>query len=114
MPAAVRITSRWTKLRPHAIQQAYFNSPHRFNVVPAGRRSGKTEFAKRKLVIRALENCNEWTPRYFAGAPTRDQAKRIYWDDLKWLTRGLWSARPSETDLMIPLKTGAELWVVGM
>ena len=51
------LTPRWTPLRPHPLQSQYFNSPHRFNVLPCGRRSGKTELAKRKLVVRAVEGC---------------------------------------------------------
>lgn len=109
------VQPRWTKLRRHETQQAYWNSKHRFNVVPAGRRSGKTELFKRKLVKRALKANTEWVPAFFAGAPTRDQAKRIFWEDLKALVgRDLMAKLPSETDLMIKLVTGAEIWVVGM
>lgn len=109
-----QLSRRWTELRYHDVQQAYFNSPHRFNTLPCGRRSGKTELFKRKLIIRGLQATTPWTPRYFAGAPTRDQAKRIFWDDLKALSKGLWRARPSETELMIPLINGAEIYVVGL
>lgn len=106
---------RWTALRPHRIQQAYWNSPHRFNVIPSGRRSGKTELAKRKLVRRALLGTSFRTPRFFAAAPTRDQAKKIYWSDLKaMIPRDLAGGRPSETELVIPLITGAEIHVLGM
>lgn len=109
------LTPRWTPLRYHPVQQAYWASPYRFNTVPAGRRSGKTELAKRKLVKRALAGTNFDPPRFFAGAPTREQAKRIFWDDLKALVpRRLLRARPSEVDLMIPLINGAQLWVVGL
>lgn len=108
---------RWSPLKPVPEQLAYAQSPHRFNVVPAGRRSGKTERAKRKLVTCALSlNGIEHheIPRFFAAAPTRDQAKRIFWDDLKALTRPWWMGRPSETDLVVRLVTGAELVVIGM
>lgn len=109
---------RWLgqyELRYHATQQAYWHSVHRFNVVPAGRRSGKTELAKRKLLKRALRAKTPWAPRFFAGAPTRDQAKRIWWEDLKLLSdKRLLARRPSESDLMIPYVNGAEIWVVGM
>lgn len=109
------LTPRWTPLRPHPVQQAYWRSPHRFNVVPSGRRSGKTELAKRKLVRHALAAGTPWKPRFFAGAPTRDQAKRIFWEDLKSLTpRQFMSGPPSESDLMIPLINGSSIWVVGL
>jgi hypothetical protein len=106
---------RWTQLRPHPAGEAYSNSPHRFNTVAAGRRSGKTERAKRKLVRKLLSAKTTWEPRFFAGAPTRDQAKRIFWDDLKLLVpRYLMAERPSESELKIRLVTGGELFVVGL
>lgn len=108
------LPKRWTKLDYHKIQQELYETLNRFVVVPAGRRSGKTELAKRKLV-KALTIPKEWDdPRYFAAAPTRDQAKRIYWDDLKKLVPKEWVKRISETDLCIRTVFGSELWVVGM
>ena len=108
------LTPRWEILRPHPVQSAYWHSPHRFNVVPAGRRSGKTELAKRKIVRRALD-AKRPDARFFAAAPTRDQAKTIYWEALKGLIpRNLMAKTPSETDLSIRLDTGVEIRVVGM
>jgi hypothetical protein len=95
-------------------QMGYVNSTARFNVVPAGRRSGKTERAKRKWVRRALREYRYDDARYFFGAPTRDQAKAIFWADLKALTKPWWLIPPRESDLVITLVTGAELCVVGM
>lgn len=113
--SASPLPARWTPMREHAVQQAYWSSPHRFNVVPAGRRSGKTELAKRRLVKRALAAATPWVPRLFAGAPTRDQAKRIFWGDLKALVgRDMMARAPSETDLCVKCITGAEIWVVGL
>lgn len=115
MTKANMLTPRWTKLRPHPTQIEYYTSQHRFNVTPSGRRSGKTELAKRKLVRRALKGSVFDRPRYFAGAPTRDQAKRIFWEDLKRLVpAALMKGRPSETELSIPLWHGGEIVVVGM
>jgi hypothetical protein len=97
------------------VQHAYWHSPHRFSTVPAGRRSGKTELAKRKLVERAGLGSLFPNPRFFAAAPTRDQAKRIFWQDLKTLVpRCLLDGRPAESELTIRLTNGAELHVVGM
>jgi len=109
------LTPRWTQFRPHPAGEAYSKSPHRFNTVHAGRRSGKTERAKRKLVKKAMTATTSWVPRFFAAAPTRDQARGIYWDDLKALTPiEFLASRPSESRLMIKLKNGSEIWVVGM
>ena len=92
-------------------------------MVPAGRRSGKTEWAKRRL-IKALFDCHPWSedfkphawedPRFFAAAPTRDQAKRIWWNDLKRMIHPDYVASISESDLCIKTTWGAELWVVGL
>jgi hypothetical protein len=79
-------------LRPHAEQHRLFFQPTRFKVVPAGRRSGKTECAKRFLLSRAIEpysyglpfpvDLSIDNPRYFFAAPTWAQAQSIYWDDI--------------------------------
>lgn len=90
------------------------NSTARFNVVPAGRRSGKTERAKRKLVLAALENSDWDDPRYFAGAPTRDQAKQIWWFDLKALSPPSLVKRVLEGELIIEYVNGAQICVVGL
>ena len=109
------LTKRWTPLTPHAVQLEYWNSPHRFNVMSAGRRSGKTERFKRKLVKAAFRGTSFDTPRFFAAAPTRDQAKKIFWNDLKKLVpRKFMLGRPSESELIIRLVTGSEIHVIGM
>jgi Terminase large subunit, T4likevirus-type, N-terminal len=109
------LTPRWRPLRAHAVQHAYWQSPHRFNTVPAGRRSGKTELAKRRLVERASAGSPFPNPRFFAAAPTREQAKRIFWQDLKRLApRHLLDGRPAESELTIRLTNGAEIHVVGL
>lgn len=109
------LTPRWEPLRPHPTQQAYWNSPHRFNTVPAGRRSGKTELAKRKVVKRAMAGTAFPNARFFCAAPTRDQAKTIYWNDLKALVpQSIQAKPPSETDLDIFLINGSTIRVVGM
>ncbi len=107
------LTDRWERLRPHPVQLAYRSSPHRFNVIPAGRRSGKTERFKRKLVQRALRGTQFFPARFFAAAPTRDQAKRIYWDDLKALVPSALTVDVRETELMLRLPL-SEIWVVGL
>jgi len=86
-----------------------WNENKRFAVVTAGRRSGKTELAKRRLVI-TLAKRKPWSPaRYFAAAPTRDQAKRIFWADLKALVPSRWVKNISESDLCIKTRFSSEL-----
>lgn len=80
-----------------------------YNVVAAGRRSYKTETAKRRLVSRALTPGN-----YFFAAPTRSQAKKIAWQDLKDFTRVLWAKAPNESDLIIYLSVGSTIHCLGL
>src|SRR5919112_1899756 len=104
------LTPRWTPLKPHPEQLRLIRSPARFKVVPAGRRSGKTERAKRNLIIQALResSAGRWPDyRYFAAAPTREQAKGIWWQDLKALIpKHLLGGPIRESDLTIRLVTG--------
>jgi hypothetical protein len=108
--------NRWYKMRYHPEQARLWASKSRFNVVPAGRRSGKTEIVgKRKLITRAMIGTKFPVPRFFVGAPTRDQAKRIYWEDLKAMVgRENMLRDPSETQLVIYLLNMAEIHVLGM
>lgn len=97
------------------MQHALWTSDKRFCVVPAGRRSGKTEIAKRKLVLSALQ-CKHADGRFVASAPTHQQAREIYWNDLKALVPK-W-ARVGEPRLtpvpQISLVNGAKIQVFGM
>lgn len=104
--------ARWYPLREHAVQRALIDDNTRFKVVPAGRRSGKTERAKRFVVREAMR---EPQP-YFLAAPTRDQVKRIYWQDLKLLafTGTLPGMQVSETDLIIRWPHGSSISLIGL
>jgi hypothetical protein len=108
-------TPRWTPLRPHPEQHRLWVDTHRFKIVPAGRRSGKTEISKRKLVESLFRKTWHGSPgRFFAAAPTRDQAKRIWWQDLCDMIRPNWKAVVSAGELKIRTTKGAELWVIGL
>ncbi len=106
---------RWYPLKDHPVQLQLVNAVNsgvRFPVVPAGRRSGKTERFKRFVVKEAMRMPGE---SYFAGAPTRDQAKRIFWNDLKTLSFSQhFPRKPSETDLKIFFPNDSTISVVGL
>lgn len=112
---AERELERWYKLIDHPVQLALVRAIQngvRFPVVPAGRRSGKTERFKRFLAKQAMKHANE---KYFAAAPTHQQAKKIFWDDLKLLTfASQHPRRPSESELKIFLPNGTEIHVLGL
>jgi hypothetical protein len=107
-----RELERWYKLIDHPIQSALIKDDVRFKVVPAGRRSGKTERAKRYVAKMAMKNPNEM---YFIAAPTRDQVKKIYWADMKRLCMtSLHSKKPSETELTIFFDNGTQIQLIGL
>ena len=105
---------RWTPLKFHQKQQDLWNSEARFIVLPAGRRSGKTELAKRKLILRALQFTAFSDGWFVFAAPTYPQAKRIFWADLKKLVPAWAVSRIFESELTIRLVTGTEITVLGM
>lgn len=87
----------------------------RLILAAAGRGGGKTELARRFLVLSLLKPKPWHDARYFYAAPTYAQAKRISWEKLKALVPRHWLAGdPIESTLTIKTKWGAELWVVGM
>lgn len=61
---------------------------HRFTVVVAHRRFGKTVSAINHLIKSAIE-CDKPEPRFAYIAPTYGQAKRVAWDYLQKYTRSL-------------------------
>lgn len=110
-PAYERDLKRWYPLIEHPVQRKLVQDKVRFKVVPAGRRSGKTERAKRFVAREALSVPGN----YFLGAPTRDQAKRIFWTDIKQLTfTSIYKERPLESDLIIRIPNGSMISVIGL
>lgn len=106
--------SRWYPLKDHKKQLelvAAVPNGLRFPLVPAGRRSGKTERFKRFLVKQA----NRVRGPYFAAAPTHDQAKKIFWTDLlDFSLSSTHSKRPNVSDRIIYLNNGSEIHVIGL
>lgn len=111
-PALERQYKRWYPLKDIPEQTRLITEDVRFKVVPAGRRSGKTERAKRYLAKQAMRNAGEL---YFLAAPTRDQVKKIFWDDIKALTLSSTHPRaPSESELKIFMPNGTEIHLIGL
>lgn len=109
-----RQLARWYPLKDHPKQLELVRavpSGVRFPLVPAGRRSGKTERFKRFLIKQA----NRVPGAYFAAAPTHDQAKKIFWDDLKAFSlSATHKRRPSESERIIFCPNGSEIHVIGL
>jgi len=108
------LTPAWTQLRYHPQQSELWRTPARFVAVRAGRGSGKTELARRR-VVRYLPVQKPWPdPIYFYALPTFAQAKRVAWRPLKQLIPPEWITKISETELTIETVFGSTLYVVGM
>lgn len=111
------------KLRYHIYQSKLYRTRARYPVVWAGRGSGKTEIAKRKIVRHTgMRHDHVFArgdvPRYFYGLPTYKQAKRVAWESLKRLIPKEWYETKGrtfyESELKIKTKYGVELHVVGL
>lgn len=110
------LTPRWYKLIKHDKQQEYFISSIRFIIAHSGRRSGKTEIAKRKALRFAFENGGK---RVVFGAPTHQQAIKIFWDDIvamipKWMLKRPESRSISLSNRSIDLVNGTRIEVAGL
>lgn len=111
---------RWHPATLSEEQHNFLHSQARINAVVAGRRSFKTEGAKRRLVMAAMQFSRFTDGRFYACAPTHRQAKDIFWEDLKalvptWILRGADRRRAiSDGELTIDLANGARIKVAGL
>lgn len=110
------LTAAWSELKFHPVQNALWRTRSRFACVVAGRGSGKTELARRRIVrMLAVAKPGVSNPIYVYALPTREQAKRVAWREIKRLVPKIWiKGEPNETELRIETKYGSELMVVGM
>lgn len=105
---------RWFQLKYIEAQYKLITDLRRFKLGTAGRRSGKTEAFKRHVIREACLFRGTPPAWFVCGAPTRDQAKRIFWQDLKDLIPPQFSMkRPSESDLTLYFPH-AEITILGM
>ena len=76
------LTPAWTQLRFHEKQNKLWRSAANYVAVAAGRGSGKTELARRRI-IRYLPIKKDWPyPIYAYCLPTYKQARRVAWRPL--------------------------------
>ncbi|MGP1470936.1 MAG: terminase large subunit domain-containing protein [Schwartzia sp. (in: firmicutes)] len=93
---------------------------HRFSVLVAHRRFGKTVGTVNHMIKMAVKNTRR-APRYAYIAPYRNQAKMIAWEYLKFYTHVIPKIRVNESDLYVELPcrrdyegaAGARLYIVG-
>ena len=104
----------WPRMRRHKKGEAYSDSAARFNFVAAGRRSGKTLRLKAKTILAALTGTPFADPHFGLCAPTRDQAKRIFWKDIKAMMPREFIRDISESELVVTLHNGSAIHILGL
>lgn len=110
-PALKNDLKRWYVLKDIPEQLQLLESQTRFKVICAGRRSGKTERAKRHII----KQCMTTPGNYFIAAPTYAQVKLIYWDDVKRMSfTSLAKKSPSESELIVYFNNGSKLYLIGL
>jgi hypothetical protein len=115
------IIKGWEKFNEHKAQHDFMHSKARFNVACGGRRSGKSVIGRRRLILAGGQYHKYTDGRFIIGAPTRDQVKRLHWQQLKEMTPRSWVAlrngktpKISESDLSIELETGTLFQCLGL
>lgn len=62
-------------------QEEVWRDPARFQVIAAGRRTGKTEYSAYRLLVAALQATDKQSKTFYV-APTQQQARDVMWDKL--------------------------------
>jgi len=96
-------------VRLHNKQLEVFNDKHRFKVVAAGRRFGKSRLAAWLLLIEGLKSTSK---DIFYVAPTYQQAKDIMWGVLKELGQEVISSAHENTSVLT-LINGRKIYLKG-
>lgn len=103
-------------LKYHPTQAALYHDSVsgkvRHSLVVAGRGSGKTTVAKRRIV-RALLKAKPGE-KFLYGMPTYDQVRRVAWQDLKKLIPEDFKEYENDSSMKIITKVGTELYCMGM
>lgn len=99
---------------PRALQYSVHDAldSHRFVVVVAHRRFGKTVLAVNHL-IRAATSCQRERPRVAYIAPTYRQGKSVAWDYLRHYTEVIPGVSYNETELRADLPRQAQVRIYG-
>lgn len=97
------------QVKLHEKQLEIFNDNHRFKVVAAGRRFGKSRLAAWTLIIEALKSKEK---DVFYVAPTFQQAKDILWNLLKEIGHDVIAAAHENT-AVLTLINGRRIYLKG-
>lgn len=97
------------RVKLHPGQKEVALDPHRFRVICAGRRWGKSVLAR--MIV--LKWATEQVGVYWIVSPTYKQAKMIHWRDIQNEVPREWIAKRNEVELSITLKNGSVIELKG-
>jgi hypothetical protein len=98
------------KLSLHPKQMEVYLDPHRFRVMVAGRRFGKSFLSRIELIAAAIKKPNQ---NVWYVAPTYRMAKQIMWGDLLDALPRKWVVKQNETNLTLELVNGSRIELKG-
>lgn len=96
--------------RFHKLQKLVHLDKHRYRVIVAGRRWGKSQLSKISLVTEAAMKKKRLV---WYVAPTYQMARGIMWDDLKSSIPRQWIKKVNETRMSIHLMNGSKIELKG-
>lgn len=116
MSNAALLTPAWTQFHDGEPQQReFYLSEARFNVAVATRRGGKSDIGRRRMIKKALKfSLPVPDPYMVITAPTRDQVKRLHWEQSKSLVPDWALDDVAESELTIKLVNGVKIQLLGM
>jgi phage terminase large subunit-like protein len=86
-------------------QSQAWNDKHRFRVICAGRRSGKSTFAQLQVISWASQEVG----LYWIVAPTYVQAKQIHWQGIQHYIPQKLVSKKNEAELSVELINGSKI-----
>lgn len=93
----------------HSTQLEVAEDKHRFRIVCAGRRWGKSVLAR--LIV--LQGATQSVGSYWIVSPTYRQGKQNHWNELKKEIPREWILKQNEVDLSVTLKNGSIIELKG-
>jgi hypothetical protein len=97
------------KVKLHRTQMEVAKDTHRFRVICAGRRWGKSVLSQ--LII--LQWATKEVGTYWIVSPTYRQGKQIHWRGLQQIIPQAWIHKKNEVELSITLKNGSVIELKG-
>lgn len=93
----------------HDTQIQVYEDPHRFRIVDAGRRWGKSVLSQ----VVVLDWATKSPGLYWIVSPTYKQSKQIHWRGLQQIIPREWIAKKNEVELSITLQNGSIIELKG-